>query len=51
MKIQRAIFGGAIAALAAAVISVTIHGQAPAAATATSPAWCRARQGPKPASG
>ena len=33
MKIQRALFGGALAALAAAVISVTIHGQAPAAPT------------------
>ena len=32
MKIQRALFGGAIAALAAAVISVTMHGQTPGAA-------------------
>ena len=31
MKIRRALFGGAVALLAAAVISVTIHGQAPAA--------------------
>jgi hypothetical protein len=31
VKIRRALFGGAVALLAAAVISVTIHGQAPAA--------------------
>ena len=31
MKIRRALFGGAVALLAAAVISVTIHGQTPAA--------------------
>ena len=30
MKIRRALFGGAVALLAAAVISVTIHGQTPA---------------------
>ena len=34
MKIRRALFGGAVALLAAAVISVTIHGQAPAAGAA-----------------
>ncbi len=33
MKIRRALFGGAVALLAAAVISVTIHGQTPAAPT------------------
>ena len=32
MKIQRALFGGAVAALVAAVISVSIHGQTPGAA-------------------
>src|SRR6188472_2752195 len=33
VKIRRALFGGAVALLAAAVISVTIHGQTPAAPT------------------
>src|SRR5262245_4912544 len=33
VKIRRALFGGALALLAAAVISVTIHGQTPAAPT------------------
>ena len=33
MKIRRALFGGAVALLVAAVISVTIHGQTPAAPT------------------
>jgi hypothetical protein len=33
VRIQRSIFGGALAALVAAVVSVTIHGQAPGAAT------------------
>ena len=47
MKIRRALFGGAVALLAAAVISVTIHGQTPAAPTGIITGVVQGAKGPE----